>query len=68
MAIVFPVKVPYTVSADISKYQCETFNVHPELFYLDQTKKETIMANINSMTEDTLTYKNLHHIKRIIDQ
>jgi hypothetical protein len=32
MVIVFPVKVPYTVSADISKYQGETYNVHPDLF------------------------------------
>ena len=36
--------------------------------WVDQDKKEIIKASINSMTDDTLTYKNLHHIKRIINQ
>ncbi len=65
--MVFPIKVAFTVSEDISKYQGAPFNVLPDLFYIDQ-KKETIKASINSMTEDTLTYKNLHHIKRISNQ
>jgi hypothetical protein len=31
-------------------------------------KKEIVIVSINSMTKDNLTYKNLHHIKRIINQ
>lgn len=44
LKMVFPVKVPYTVSADISKYQGVPFNVHPDQFYLDQKKKELLHA------------------------
>jgi hypothetical protein len=36
--------------------------------WLDKDKKEIVIASINSMTEDTLTYKNLHHIKQIINR
>ena len=36
--------------------------------WLDEAKRETIKASINSMTDDTLTYKNLHQIKAIINQ
>ena len=66
--MILQVKVPYTVSADITKYQGAPFNVHPDQFYVDQPKKEIVIASISSMTEDTLTYKNLHHIKQIINQ
>lgn len=38
--MIFPVKVPYTITADITKYQGASFNVHPDQFYLDQKKKE----------------------------
>jgi hypothetical protein len=34
----------------------------------DETKRATIKASINSMTDDTLTYKNLHQIKAIINR
>jgi hypothetical protein len=34
----------------------------------DKDKKEIVLASINSMTEDTLTYKNLHLIKQVINQ
>ena len=37
--MIFQVKVPYTVSADITKCQGAPFNVHPDQFYVDQTKK-----------------------------
>lgn len=40
--MVFPVKVPYTVSADITKYQGAPFNEHPDFFYLIQKKSELI--------------------------
>jgi hypothetical protein len=36
----FPVKVPYTVSADITKYIGEIFNPIPSLEYISQKKKE----------------------------
>jgi hypothetical protein len=36
--------------------------------WTDKDKKEIVIASISSMTEDTLTYKNLHHINRIINQ
>ena len=44
-------------------------DMHPlSELWTDQEKKETIKASINSMTDDTLTYKNLHLIKAIINQ
>jgi hypothetical protein len=44
-------------------------DMHPlSQLWPDQTKRETIQASINSMTEDTLTYKNLHHIKEILNK
>lgn len=44
-------------------------DMHPlSELWTDQEKKETIKASINSMTDDTLTYKNLHQIKAIINQ
>ncbi len=44
-------------------------DMHPlSELWSDQEKKETIKASINSMTDDTLTYKNLHQIKAIINQ
>lgn len=42
MGFVFPVKVPYTVTADISKYQGEAFNAQPEQAYLAQKEKELL--------------------------
>ena len=47
--MIFPVKVPYTVSADISKYQGAPFNVHPDQFYIDQNK------NISSIDYQIVT-------------
>lgn len=38
--MVFPVKVPYTVSADISKFEGEVFNPAPDLHYLHQKQAE----------------------------
>lgn len=39
-------------------------DMHPLMnIWSDTTRQETIKASINSMTDDTLTYKNLHHIK-----
>jgi hypothetical protein len=38
--MVFPVKVPYTVSADISKFEGQVFNPTPDLDYLIQKKME----------------------------
>lgn len=38
--IVFPVKVPYVVAADISKYQGEAHNINPNATYLDQKRLE----------------------------
>lgn len=43
-------------------------DMHPlAQIWLDETKRETITASINSMTDDTLSYKNLHQIKAIIN-
>lgn len=38
--MVFPVKVPYTVSADISKFDGQVFNPTPDPDYLIQKKRE----------------------------
>jgi hypothetical protein len=38
--MVFPVKAPYTVSADIVKYSGDAFNRHPDPSYLLQKKHE----------------------------
>jgi hypothetical protein len=38
--MVFPVKAPYTVSADIVKYSGDAFNKHPDPSYLLQKKRE----------------------------
>ena len=38
--MVFPVKAPYTVSADIVKYNGDAFNRHPDPSYLLQKKRE----------------------------
>lgn len=38
--IVFPVRTPYTISADISKYKGEVYNKHPDSAYLEQKRTE----------------------------
>jgi len=38
--MVFPVKAPYTISADIVKYSGDAFNRHPDPSYLLQKKRE----------------------------
>jgi hypothetical protein len=38
--MIFPVKVPYTVSADITKYTGEVFNSKPSEEYISQKAKE----------------------------
>lgn len=38
--MVFPVKVPYTVVADMIKYEGKAFNPKPDPFYLEQKKIE----------------------------
>lgn len=38
--MVFPVKFPYTVAADIVKYNGAVYNVNPEQYYLSQKKIE----------------------------
>lgn len=38
--MIFPVKVPYQVTADITKYQGEVYNKVPDPFYLEQKQKE----------------------------
>ena len=50
--MIFPVKAPYQVVPDISKYQGNTFNRKPDPFYLEQKKIELdrfeyqLMANM----------------------
>ena len=42
--------------------------MHPlQRVWEEKDKRETLLASINSMTEDTLTYKNLHDIKRLLN-
>lgn len=51
--MVFPVKAPYTVSADIVKYNGDAFNRHPDPSYLLQKKHELdAMGNDLSATFD----------------
>ncbi len=38
--MVFPVKVPYTVSADMSKFDGDLYNLQPDAYYLSQKKNE----------------------------
>lgn len=52
--MIFSVKVPYTVGPDIVKYEGAAFNIHPDLAYLLEKKKELetsgnhICASINN--------------------
>jgi hypothetical protein len=39
-----------------------------ELVWADSEKRQTILASINSMSEATLTYKNLHQIKTLLNR
>jgi len=52
----FPVKAPYTVSADIVKYSGDAFNRHPNPLYLLQKKHEldTIGYDLTATAEDAL--------------
>ena len=54
--MVFPVKAPYTVSADIVKYSGDAFNRHPNPLYLLQKKHEldTIGHDLTATAEDAL--------------
>ena len=54
--MVFPVKAPYTVSADIVKYSGDAFNRHPDPLYLLQKKHEldTIGHDLTATAEDAL--------------
>ncbi|MFN6336262.1 MAG: heme-dependent oxidative N-demethylase subunit alpha family protein [Sphingobacteriales bacterium] len=38
--MIFPVKVPYTISADIVKYSGTAFTAEPDPFYLQEKRKE----------------------------
>lgn len=38
-----------------------------QLIWADKGKRETILASINSMTENTLAYKNLFEIKKLLN-
>ena len=54
--MVFPVKAPYTVSADIVKYSGDAFNRHPDPYYLLQKKRELdAMGNDLAATADDAT-------------
>ena len=52
----FPLKAPYTVSADIVKYNGDAFNRHPDPLYLLQKKHEldTIGHDLTATAEDAL--------------
>lgn len=56
--MIFPVKVPYTISADISKYSGSAFAVHPDPFYIVEKRKELQQwqNDICSSTEDAAAY------------
>jgi hypothetical protein len=43
-------------------------DMHPlTLVWEDQSKRNLLLESINSMTASTLEYKNLHHIKGILN-
>jgi len=43
-------------------------DMHPlELVWEDKSKKDLLLESINSMTEATLDYKNLHQVKQILN-
>ena len=52
----FPIKAPYTVSADIVKYNGDAFNRYPDPLYLLQKKHEldTIGHDLTATAEDAL--------------
>ena len=54
----FPIKAPYTVSADIVKYNGDAFNRHPDPLYLLQKKHEldTIGHDLTATAEDALPW------------
>jgi hypothetical protein len=54
--MVFPVKAPYTISADIVKYSGDAFNRHPDPSYLLQKKHEldTIGHDLAATADDAL--------------
>ena len=56
--MVFPVKAPYTVSADIVKYSGDAFNRHPDPSYLLQKKHEldAIGHDLAATTDDALPW------------
>ena len=56
--MVFPVKAPYTVSADIVKYSGDAFNRHPDPSYLLQKKHEldTIGHDLTATADDALPW------------
>jgi len=56
--MVFPVKAPYTVSADIVKYSGDALNRHPDPSYLLQKKHEldTIGHDLAATTDDALPF------------
>ena len=51
--MIFPVKVPYTISADITKYQGEAFNKSPNQYYLQQKTVElSVMKGVFAQSPD----------------
>ena len=59
--MVFPVKAPYTVSADIVKYSGDAFNRHPDPSYLLQKKHEldSIGHDLTAIADDALPWVQL---------
>ena len=74
--MIFPVKVPYTVSADMVKYEGEVYNSRPSEMYLSQKRIE--LARFTSEVSATLPlaqeyinamagYLKMNHLKTIED-
>jgi len=63
--MIFPVKVPYLITPDISKYQGETFNKNPDPYYLEQKRLEldrfgdqiiSILPSVNDSIKEVCHY------------
>jgi hypothetical protein len=56
--MVFPVKVPYSVSADMSKFDGEFYNLYPDDYYLKQKENEIARfgSDVSNSIPDAYSY------------
>lgn len=64
--MIFPVKVPYTISADISKYTGPAFAVDPDPVYISEKRNELTQWRTDSCGSEADASESIHQAAKFI--